>query len=94
MNYEETLVKAPPYTKRRMRTPLPQQSSSSTMEEGSPWSAQERTAIARMEQYVNNSDCIKVDTDEVEECSLGLEYSDVHVKHIFKKCDKRRQKQC
>ena len=36
MNYEGTLVKAPPCPKRRMRTPLPQQSSSSTMEEESP----------------------------------------------------------
>ena len=54
MNYEGTLVKAPPCPKRRKRTPLPKQSSFSSMEEGSPWSAQERTAIARMEQYVNN----------------------------------------
>ena len=48
MNYEVTLVKAPPCHKKRMRTPLLQQSSSSTREEESPWSAQERTATARM----------------------------------------------
>ena len=36
MNYEGTLVKAPPCTERRMRTPLPEQSSFSSMEEGSP----------------------------------------------------------
>ena len=46
MNYEGTLVKAPPCPKRRMRTPLLQQSSFSAMEEGSPWSAQERMTIA------------------------------------------------
>ena len=45
MNYEGTLVKAPPCPERRMRTPLPQQSSFLSMEEGSPWSAQERTAV-------------------------------------------------
>ena len=32
-----------------MRTPLPQQSSSSTREEESQWRAQERFAVARME---------------------------------------------
>ena len=31
-------------------------------------------AIARMEQYVNNSEREQMDIDEVEECSLGLEY--------------------
>ena len=70
---------------RRMRTPLPQQSSSSTMEEGSSWSAQERTAMARMQQWVNNSECVQLDNDGVEECSLGLEYADVDVKQILNK---------
>ena len=51
---------------------------------GSPWSAQERTAIAKMEQYVNNSDCIKLEIDEVEEYSLGQEYLDVDVTHILR----------
>ena len=82
MNYEETQVKAPPCPKRRMMTPLPQQSPFSSMEEGSPWSAQERTAIARMEQYVINSECINLEVAEVEGYSLGPEYSDVDVKHI------------
>ena len=60
MNYEGTPVKGPPYPKRRMMTPSPQRSSVSSVEEGSPWSAQKkRRAIARMEQYVNNSECIK-----------------------------------
>ena len=47
-------------------------------------SAQERTAIARMEQHVNNSQVFKVEIAEVEECSLGPEYSDVDVKHILR----------
>ena len=90
MNYEGTPVKAPLCSKRRMMTPLPQQSSFSSTEEGSPWSAQERTAIARMEQHVNNNECIKLEIAEVEDYSLGLEYSDVDVTY-FKKCDKGRQ---
>ena len=32
-----------------------------------PWSAQDRTAVARMEQYVNNSECIKLEIAEVED---------------------------
>ena len=91
INCEGTLVKALPCPERMMKTPLPEQSSFSSMLEGSPWSAQERTTVARIEQYVNNSDCRKLDIDEVEEHSLGPEYSDVDVKHIFKKCGKRRQ---
>ena len=57
---------------------LPHKSSFSSMEQ-----ALRREAIARMEQYVNNSDVLKLDIDEVEECSLGPEYSDVDVKLFF-----------
>ena len=49
------------------------------------------TVMARMEQYVNNSECVQLDIDEVEECSLGPEYADVDVKQILRKGDKRRQ---
>ena len=38
-----------------------------------------------MEQYVNNSECIQLDIDEVEECSLGLEYADIDGKQTFLK---------
>ena len=41
MTYEGTIANAPPCPERRVRTPLPQQSSSSTREEESQWSAQE-----------------------------------------------------
>ena len=91
MSYKKTLVKAPPFPERRMRTPLPQQSSFSAMEEGSPWSAQERTAIAKMKHYVNNSDCIKLEIGEVEECSFGPEYSDVYVKHMLRNATRGRK---
>ena len=57
------------------------------MEEGSLWSALERTAIAKMVQYVNISDCVKLEIDEVEDCSLGPE-----LKQILRKGDNRRQK--
>ena len=79
MNYLGTPVKAPPCPEGRTATPLPQQSSFPSMEEGSPWSAQESTAIPRMEQYVNSSECKKLEIAEVED-SLGSEYSDVAAK--------------
>ena len=85
VNYERTVAKAPPCPERRMRTTLPQQSSSLTREEESQWSAQERTAMARMEQSVNNSECKKLDIEEVEECSLEPEYADIDVKQILRK---------
>ena len=84
MNYEGTPVKAPLCPKRRMITPLPQQSCFASMEEESRWSAQERTAAARMEQYVNNSDVLKLEIAEEDENSLGPECSHVDVKHIVR----------
>ena len=89
VNYEGTVAKAPPCPERRMRTPVPQQSSSSTREEESPWSGHERTALARMEQYVKNSECIQLDIDEVEEWSFGPEYANIDVKQIK---ERRREK--
>ena len=80
--YEGTVAKAPPCPERRMRTPVPQQSSSSTREEESPWSGHERTALARMEKYVKNSECIQLDIDEVEEWSFGPEYANIDVQQI------------
>ena len=63
------------------------------MEEGSPWSAQERAAIANMEHYVGNSDCIKLEIGQVEVHSLGSQCSDVDVKHILKKKKKKAQRE-
>ena len=84
MNFEGAPVKAPPCSKRGMTTPWPQQNSFSSMEEGRIWSSQERTANARMEQYVNNSELIKLAIAEVEENSLGPEFSDVDVKQMLR----------
>ena len=91
-SYEGTPVKAPPCPERRMMTPMPQQHSFSSMEEVSPWSARERTATSRMEQYLNMSDCIKLGFAELEYCSNGLDYMDVDVRHILGSA-KRRCKQ-
>ena len=40
---------------------------------------------------MNNSDVLKLEIAELEDYSLGPDYSDVDVKHILKKCDKGRQ---
>ena len=48
--------------------------------------------MARMEQYVNKSECIQLDTDEVEECSLGPECADVGVKQILGKATRGGRK--
>ena len=40
--------------------------------------------VGEMEQYVNNSECIKLGIAEVEDCSLGPEFSDVVVKRILR----------
>ena len=71
-----------------MRTPVPQQSSFSSMEEGSRWSAQETRGIAKLEQYVNNSDCIKLEIDEVEARSTRT--SDV--KHVLRNATRESRK--
>ena len=85
MNYEGTSVKALPCP---MMPPVPQQSSFSSIEEESPWSPRERTAISRMEQHVNKSDCIKLEIAELE-LSMGLEDSDVDLRHILRRARRR-----
>ena len=41
---------------------------------------------------MNNSDCTKLEIDEVEDCSLGPEYSDVNVKLIAKNATREGRK--
>ena len=79
VNYERTMAKAPPCPERRMRTPLPQQSSSSTREEDRHWRAQERTrrkrkrcvafedAAKRMLRYLEDSEDLQVGFSELKE---------------------------
>ena len=76
MSYEGTPVKAPPTSRRRMMPPTPQQSSHSSLEDmrwrtemetqGSGSNARDRTVTARMEQYLNASDCMKLEIEELE----------------------------
>ena len=68
--------------------PTPQQSSSPSIEEmqwqtemgvqGSSWSAVERTVIARMENYLNEKDCLKLEIEELE-LLMGPEDSEVNL---------------
>ena len=67
------MAKAPPCPERMLKTPLPQQSSPSSREEGGHWSAMEdrrRRSIAfeklanKMLRYLDNSDGVKVGVTE------------------------------
>ena len=85
MSYEGTPVKAPPTSRRMLMPPTPQQSSHSSMEvmqwqtemevQGSSWAARERLVIANMEQYLNESDCMKLEIEALE-LPLGPEDSE------------------
>ena len=55
------------------------------------WTARDRTVVARMEQYLNESDSMKVEIEELEHCLLGSEVSEVDLRHIVMKCKKRRR---
>ena len=46
------------------------------------WTARDRTFIARMQQYLNESDGMKVEIGELEHCLLGPEESEVAIRHI------------
>ena len=98
MSYEGTPVKAPPTSRRRMMPPTPQQSSYSSIEamqwqtemevQGSSWNASERTDIAEMEQYLNESDCIKLEIEELE-LPLGPEDPEVNMTYILRNANRR-----
>ena len=81
MSYEGTPVKATPTSRRRMMLPTPQQSSRSSIED-TQWqtemevqrssrNARERTVIARMEQYLDARDCMKLEIVGLEDLLLG-----------------------
>ena len=71
MSFEGTPEKASPATRRRKMLPTPQQGSHPLFEEmqwqadmeaqGSIWSARERTVIARIENYLDKSDDMKLE---------------------------------
>ena len=50
--------------------------------QGSGWSARERTVVARMENYLNKKDCLKLDIEELE-LLMGPEDSEVNVRYVL-----------
>ena len=92
MRYEGSPVKAPPLSRRRVMPPTPQQSSYPSTGEAwwhtemevqeSSWGARERTVFARMENYLNKSDCLKLEIEELE-LLMGSDDSEVHLRHIL-----------
>ena len=76
MSYEVTPVKAPPSTRRRMMPPTPQQFSRSSTDERqwqadleaqrSIWSTRERMVISGLENYLEKSDDMKSEIEELE----------------------------
>ena len=75
MKHEGIMAKAPPCPERRMRTLLPQETSSSTREEESQWSSMEdrcrrrvafEDAAKRMLRYLEDSEDLKVSISELE----------------------------
>ena len=67
--YESSQVKASPISRSRMRPPTPLQNSNDAFEEAQErfvvddqmWSARERTIIARIKQYLEESYSVKVE---------------------------------
>ena len=100
MRYEGSSVKGPPPSRRRMMPPTPQQSSYPSIEEmqwqtatevqESSWSSRERTVIARMEKYLNKSDCSKLGIEELE-LLFGPEDSEVNLRYILRNASRRGQ---
>ena len=98
MSNEGTPVKVPPTSRRRMMPPTPQQSSHSFIEDmqwqiamevqGSSWNGRERTVIARMEQYLNESDCMKLKIEDLE-LLLGPENSEVNLRSFLRNVSRR-----
>ena len=53
------------------------------------WTARDRTVIARMEQYLNKNDNMKVEIEELE-FLLGPEDPEVHLRHILRYARKKK----
>ena len=103
MSYEGTPLRVPPTSRRRMMSPTPQQISHSSIEvmqwqtemqvQGSGWHARDREIIAKMEQYLNDSDCVKLEIEELE-LLLGPEDSEVDLRHILMIVSRRGGRIC
>ena len=46
------------------------------------WTACDRAVVARMEHYLDRSESLKVEVEELEYCLLGPEESEVGIRHI------------
>ena len=78
--------------------PTPQLSSRSSIEamqwqiemevQGSSWDTRERTVLRKMEQYLNESDCMKLEIEELE-VPLGPEDSEVNLRYILRNANRR-----
>ena len=97
MSYEGKPSKAPPTFRRRM-PPTQQQSPCSSIEatqwqtemedQGSVWNAPDSTVIAKMEQYPNDNDRMKLEIEELERL-LGPEDSEVNLRHVLRNTSRR-----
>ena len=54
----------------------------------SSWNARERTVLAKMEQYLNDSDCKKLEIEELV-LPLGPEDSEVNLRYILRNANRR-----
>ena len=83
-------MKAPPLSRRRMIPPTPLQNSYSSFEEeqghfeveDQMWSARDRTIIAKTKQYLEESESLKVEIEELESL-LGPDDTDVDFRRIL-----------
>ena len=90
MRHESSQVNAPPLSRRRMMPPEPLQNSYSSFEEEQGhfevedqiWSARDRTVTARTKRYLEVSQNIKVEIEELESL-LGPDDSDVDLRRII-----------
>ena len=99
VSYEGTPVKAPPAARMRRMPPTPQQSSYSSIEalqwqtemedQGSGWDAQNTAVIAKMEQYLNESDSANLEVEELELLFGPGESAEVNLRHISRNASRR-----
>ena len=97
MRFEGSQVKALPLSRRRMMPPTPLQNSYSSFEEEQEhfevedqiWCARDRTVIARTKQYLEESESLKVEVEELESLQ-GPDDSDVDFRRILDEARDRR----
>ena len=96
---EEPQVKAPPISRRRVMPPTPLQNSYASFEEvqehyeveDQMWSARERVVIAKAKRYLEESESVKVEIEELES-QLGPDETHVDFRRIHEEA--RDEKGC